>query len=95
MSTVFSFQPDHCAVAFATRATRAGQGAGTVGRNGKATGPVLSHPGGSGKDGGRLLLLPSVCHGGGTLAIEPVRLSATRNNFSIQTTGGFAALEEH
>jgi hypothetical protein len=95
MSTVFSFPPDRCAVAFATRATRADQGAGTVGRNGKATGPVLSHPGGSGKGGGRLLLLPSVCHGAGTLAIGPVRLRAVGDDFSIQTTGGFAALEEH
>jgi hypothetical protein len=94
MSTVFSLQLDRCAVAFATRATRAGQGAGTQGRNGKATDAVLSHPGGSGKDGGRLPLSLSVCHGARALAM-PARRRVARNDFSIQTTGGFAALEEH
>jgi hypothetical protein len=97
MSTMFAFQFDRCAVAFATRATRAGQGAGPGGRNGKATGPVLSHPGGSGKDGGRLLLSSSVCHGADALAMAMPAASqlATRDFFSIQTTGGFAAFEEH
>jgi len=95
MSTMTLFHPDRCAMALATRATRAGQGAGTEGRNGKATGPVLSHPGGSGKDGGRLPLSLSVCHGAETLAMAPVPPRVPRDPFSIQTTGGFAALEEH
>jgi hypothetical protein len=95
MSTLFSIQLDRGAVAFATRATRAGQDAGIVGRNGKATGPILSHPGGSGKDGGRLPLSLSVCHGSGALAMPPAPPRALRDPFSIPTTGGFAALEEH
>jgi hypothetical protein len=94
MSTVFSIRLDRGAVASATRATRAGQDASRAG-NGKATDPVLSHPGGSGKDGGRLPLSLSVCHGFGALAMPSAPTRAGRDPFSIQTTGGLAALEEH